>query len=102
MPLLIAVTEQAYTPEQLVQMLRDTYEMAVQREDWKGMFQVIQLIMNYGVGKPVQRSIKATINPDEIKGFLRGVEEAMDDEDDGDIVDVDANELSDAEAPFDE
>lgn len=94
MPLLIAVTEAAYTPEELVEMLHDTYEMAVENNDWKGMFQVIQLVLNYGIGKPVQRTLKATIDPDEIRAFFQrstGGDEG--DNSDDDIVDVTTNEV---------
>lgn len=94
MPVLIAIAEEAYTPEQLRDMLRETYDMAVEKEDWKGMFQVIQFVLNYAVGKPVQRTLTANVNPDFIKELFQGGKGGdVEDSDDDDVVDVEPDEL---------
>jgi hypothetical protein len=73
--MLAAVTENLYTPDQLAEMLRDTYQMAVKKEDWKGMYSVIQLILSYSIGKPVQRSVTAQLDPEDIKRMFAPNEE---------------------------
>lgn len=98
MPVLVAVAEQAYSAEQLVEMVRETYETARGLDDWKGMFTVIQFVVNYAVGKPVQRTLTANINPELIKEFFQGRDtQEQEDEDseggDDDVVDVDAREV---------
>jgi hypothetical protein len=67
MPVLIAITQAAYSAEELVKMIRDTYEMAEEEKDWKGMFTVINFIAQYAVGKPVQRSLVANIDPGKLR-----------------------------------
>lgn len=94
MPVLIAVAQGAYTPEQLVDMLHETYEMSKEKGDWKGMFQVIQFVVNYAVGKPVQRSISASVDPDEIRKMLQegmGHGEGRDEGDEG-VIYIDSND----------
>jgi hypothetical protein len=87
MPILIAITQE-YSIDELRHMLRQTYDMAVAKEDWKGMFQVLQFVMNYAVGKPVQRTLSATIDPEQIKRLFQGGGRDDDEMDDSDIVDV--------------
>ena len=68
---LAAGTQEAYTSQELVHMIRETYEMSRDERDWKGMYTVIQMIVQYSVGKPVHRTLSATINPGEILELLQ-------------------------------
>ena len=81
MPILYAVTQAAYSPEDLVEMLHETYRVAAKAEDAKAMMQVIQFVVNYAIGKPVQRTLTASIDPDKLKELFGD----SDDEDDGGI-----------------
>ncbi len=74
MPVLIAIAQEAYTSEELIAMLHETYEMAKEERAWKGMFDVIQLVVHYAVGKPVQRTLSATIDPNDIRAMFEGIE----------------------------
>lgn len=89
-PILLAVTQE-YSIAELRKMLRDTYDMAQSEKDWKGMFQVLQFVMNYAVGKPVQRTLSATIDPSKIREIF-GMDEdedvSRDDDDDDNVIDV--------------
>lgn len=93
MSILAAVSQEAYTAEELVQMIHETYNMAREKEEWKGMYTVIAFIVSYAVGKPVQRSLSATIDKDEVRRILSGFggqdETNPADADDDDVVDVD-------------
>ena len=64
MPVLIAVTEE-FTVDELRQMLRDTWATAVEKEDWKGMYAVVNFVVQYAVGKPVQRTLTAHFDPEQ-------------------------------------
>lgn len=94
LPFLNAVTE-AYTPEQVQQMLKDTYEMAYEQKDWKGMYTVASLILAYAIGKPVQRSLTASIDADDIRKMFSGAfeEERAEAGEEGaeDVVEVEAS-----------
>jgi len=84
-PLLVAVTQEAYSPEEIVAMIHETYAVARKADDAKAMMQVIQLVLNYAIGKPVQRTLSASIDPEKLKELFGG----GDDEglgDDGDTV----------------
>lgn len=71
-PILVAITQMAYTPEELVEMLHETYVVAQKSEDAKAMMQVIQFVVNYAIGKPVQRTLSATIDPEQLKEIFGG------------------------------
>lgn len=93
MPVLVAITE-TYTPSQISAMMVETWNMAKDKEDWKGMYTILNLIVSYAIGKPVQRSLTATIDPEQIKALFSpegGGEEGEDGEEEEDstsIVDV--------------
>lgn len=76
MPVLTAITQAAYTAEELVSMIHDTYNMAVAEKDWKGMFTVINFVVQYAVGKPVQRTLSATIDPNALKELFGGTDDS--------------------------
>lgn len=69
-PILVAITQMAYTPEELVEMLHETWAVAKESQDGKAMLQVIQLVLNYAVGKPVQRTLSATVDPDKLRALF--------------------------------
>lgn len=89
--MLVAVAEQAYTPDEVVDLLYETVEMARKNDDWKGMFQVAQFIVYYAVGKPVQRTLSATVDPDMVRKLFQGARDQDEDGDDDDVVDIDAS-----------
>jgi hypothetical protein len=90
---LIAVTENAYTPDELTLMLQDTWNMAVKNDNEKIMLEVLRFILAYAVGKPVSKSITAQVDPDEIRGYLRGLakDNSGGDDDNDDVIEVQAN-----------
>lgn len=55
----------AFTPEEITQLLRRAVEIAEKNDDAKGVLEVARLVLAYAIGKPVQRSIKAMIEPEE-------------------------------------
>lgn len=60
-------------------MLRKAYSTALKVEDWKGQLEVLRFVYAYAVGKPVQRSISATIEREDfIKLFSGGSAEEVD------------------------
>lgn len=69
-----AVTEDAYTPQELTRMLQDTYNVAKGEGDSKVMLGVLHFIMAYAVGKPVQRSLSATMDVGFIQKLFFGEE----------------------------
>lgn len=75
-PILEAIHNE-FTVEEIRLMLREAYNTAVKMEDWKGQMAVVQFVAYYAIGKPVQRSIKATIEPEDFaRIFKLGGEEA--------------------------
>ena len=72
--------DERFAPEEIVFMLRDTYNMAVDKKDWKGMYAIVSLVLAYSIGKPVQRSLSAQIDPQEIKRMF-SPDPIQDDED---------------------
>ena len=52
-------------------MLRKAHGIAVANNDWKGVLEVARFVAAYAIGKPVQRSIKATIEPEEFAKLFR-------------------------------
>lgn len=93
MPILLAITQE-YSPEELGGMLRETYRVAKMADDAKAMLQVVKLVMDYAIGKPVVRTLSASIDPAEVRdilaGFGRPTEEEVEDEQDGDVIEVEA------------
>lgn len=82
MPVLIAVTEE-FSVDELRVMLRDTWQTAVEKEDWKGMYTVLNFVVSYAIGKPVQRSLTAQIDPEKLKELFAPQEDA-----DEEVVDI--------------
>ncbi len=81
MPILRAITEE-YSLEELGSMLRETYKTAYMADDAKAMLQVIKLVLDYAIGKPVQRTLSATIDPDQVRNILGGFGRQEEEEDD--------------------
>lgn len=68
--MLQAVTE-AHTPEEMTRLLRRAAEIAVDQKSWMGIVEILRLELEYAVGKPVQRSVSASLDPEEFaKHFL--------------------------------
>jgi hypothetical protein len=61
-----------FQPHEIGAMLRQAHQIAVKNDDWKGVLEVARLIAAYAIGKPVQRSIKATIEPEDFAKFFKG------------------------------
>jgi hypothetical protein len=80
MPVLIAVTQEAYSGEDLVRMIRETYDKAMEADDARTALMVIKFVVEYAIGKPVQRTLTAQVDPNEIRELLKG---NRDDGDDG-------------------
>lgn len=76
--ILRAVTELAYTPEQLIDLIHETVDLARGAGDWKGVAAIIRLVLDYTIGKPVQRTLTATMQADELRAmFFRGEEDGV-------------------------
>lgn len=74
-PILKAVAEDAYTPEELTALIHETVDMARAADDWKGVYAILKLVLDYTVGKPVQRTLTATIDADTLRSsFFAGEE----------------------------
>lgn len=73
-PILKAVAEDAYTPEQLTDLVHEMVEIARAAGDWKGIYAALSFILAYTVGKPVQRSITASMDADQLRAILLGEE----------------------------
>lgn len=72
-PILKAVAEDAYTPQQLTDLIHETVDMARGAGDWKGVYAILKLVLDYTVGKPVVRSLTATMDADELRAmFFQG------------------------------
>ena len=85
---LLRAIEAAYTPEQITELVREAVDMAREAGDWKGVYTVFSFIMAYTVGKPVQRTLTASMNADEIRAMFFA--DAFGGEDDGvRVVEVD-------------
>lgn len=69
-----------FTPEEVIDLLYKSIEMAEKANDWRGVFEVGRLILAYSIGKPVQRSIKAEITPEKFAQLFKDGE-VQDDED---------------------
>lgn len=63
----------AFTPAEVTELLRQARDIAVKNDDAKGVLEVARLVLAYAIGKPVQRSIKAMIEPEEFaRLFMEG------------------------------
>ena len=62
--MLKAVTE-AHSPEEQTRLLRKAADLAEAQSSWMGLLEVLRFELEYAVGKPVQRSVSATLDPKE-------------------------------------
>lgn len=85
-PILRAVAENAYTPEQITDLVHEMVDIAREAGDWKGIYAAVSFILAYSVGKPVQRSITASMDVDTLRAFL--LEEEVRD-DGGGVIEID-------------
>ena len=60
--LLKGVTE-AFSAEEVTGMLVDARSIAIAQNSWEGLLAISKFILEYSVGKPVQRSVSTIINP---------------------------------------
>lgn len=59
--MLKAVVE-AHNPEEMAYLLREAMDIARARKDWYGILMILRFQVEYGVGKPVQRSVSAQMS----------------------------------------
>lgn len=72
MPFLQAIASAAYSPEQIVDLIHETVDLARKVENPKIMLEVVRLVLDYAIGKPVQRTLTATIDPERLKEIFGG------------------------------
>lgn len=75
MPFLQAIASAAYSPEQIVDLIHETVDLARRVENPKIMLEVVRLVLDYAIGKPVQRTLTATIDPERLKEIFGGLDE---------------------------
>jgi hypothetical protein len=78
--LMLQAIGDAFTPQDVVDLLHKAVEIAEKNDESKTILEVARLILAYAIGKPVQRSIKAMIEPEEFAALFMG---GGDDDDDG-------------------
>ena len=61
--LLKGVTE-AFDQQEVTAMLHMARELAIEQNSWEGLLAISKFVMDYSVGKPVQRSVQTTISPE--------------------------------------
>jgi hypothetical protein len=77
--IMLQAIHDAFTPEEVTGLLRQARDIAVKNDDAKSVLEVARLVLAYAIGKPVQRSIKAMIEPEEFAAlFMNGGEEEVD------------------------
>lgn len=82
-PILKAVAEDAYTPDEITALIHETVDMAREAQDWKGVYAMLRLVLDYTVGKPVQRTLTASMDADELRQMFFASEETNDELDGG-------------------
>jgi hypothetical protein len=87
MPVLTAIIEE-FPPEEIGDMIRHGYETAVKDADVKMQLEFIRFVTSYAIGKPIQRSIKAQIDPEEFKRMFQPDSA----EEDDDVIDGEVGE----------
>lgn len=75
--------DESFPPEQIVKMMKQSYEVAFKQDDAKAMMMVVQFATYYLIGKPVQRSITAQITPDEFRNMFK-----TQPQDEGEVIDA--------------
>lgn len=79
-----AITNE-FTPVEIGTMVRRAYDIAVDTDDAKMVLEVARFIAAYAIGKPVQRSITATIEKDQFIALFTNGAAGPDEEDAVDI-----------------
>lgn len=68
--IMLQAIHDAFTPEEVTGLLRQARDIAVKNDDAKSVLEVARLVLAYAIGKPVQRSIKAMIEPEEFAALF--------------------------------
>ncbi len=61
-----------FTPDEIADILREARQLATAQGEWKGLLEIARFVAAYAIGKPVQRSIKATIEPEDFIALFKG------------------------------
>jgi hypothetical protein len=81
--IMLQAIHDAFTPEEVVGLLHQARDIAEKNGEAKTILEIARLVLAYAIGKPVQRSIKAMIEPEEFAAlFMSGGEEENDEIDD--------------------
>ena len=72
---LLEALAEVSTPETIAADLDDVVRIAKEERDAKTLLEVVRLKLAYLIGKPVQRSITASIDPDEFRALFTPEEE---------------------------
>lgn len=60
-----------FPPERVISIINKALEIAIKQQDWKGVHAVATTVLHYQIGKPVQRSITAQIDPDDFRKMFQ-------------------------------
>lgn len=58
----LEAVKKAIPPEEVEQLLADALEMARKTNSWRGIVEVLRIAMDYGAGKPTQKTVTADGN----------------------------------------
>ncbi len=61
----------AVPPEELESLLKEALETARSTKSWRGLVEVVELVMSYGAGKPTQKVITEDGNLDMLLAVLQ-------------------------------
>lgn len=79
----LASIQRAFPSEEIGERLAETYELARASKSAKAMLSVLELVLSYQFGKPVQRQLNVGASLEEFRALF-----ASDEEGEGEIVDV--------------
>ena len=60
----------AVPPEELESLIKEALEAARSTNSWRGLVEVVELVMSYGAGKPTQRIVQSDGNLDALLAAL--------------------------------
>lgn len=72
---LIAAINEAMPPERITEAIRNAYEFSVKHESPKGIMAVLEFVVSYQLGKPVQRMITQRSTVEELLAQASGVDD---------------------------
>ena len=69
-PILEAIHD-TFDPAEIGRMLMQARDIAIKNEEWKGLLEIARFVASYAIGKPVQRSVNATISAEDFANIFK-------------------------------